>query len=140
MRAFIRYIYQQTDLYASALSNNVNHEKGRCVMQNRSLIAAMFFAGMCVTAGPVSAAEAPSAEYGKKLFDGLELGGPGGAASCSDCHFGGKRLEKVWSKPDLARTINSCLIGPMKGNAMPADSREMQSLILYVRSLVPRNK
>jgi hypothetical protein len=109
-------------------------------MRKMSLISAIFITGMLVAVGPAQAVEAPSAEYGKKLFEGIRLGGPGGAASCSDCHPGGKRLEKVWSNPDLARTINNCLVGPMKGNAIPVDSREMQSLILHVRSLIPQNK
>jgi hypothetical protein len=131
---------RQVELQASALPDNVNHEKGWCGMRNRNVIVAIFLAGMSLTVGQALAVEAPSAEYGKKLFEGVELGGPGGAASCSDCHLGGKRLEKVRSNPDLARTINNCLIGPMKGNAMPADSRELQSLILYLRSLIPKNK
>jgi len=87
-----------------------------------------------------SADASPSAAYGKQLFDGNTLGGPGGSGSCVTCHPGGKGLEKAWMNPDLERTINTCIAGPLKGKPLPVGSVELQSLRLYIESLKPAGR
>ena len=72
-------------------------------------------------------------ESGMALFSDPALGTSGKA--CSSCHPGGKGLENAFSRKDLARMVNVCISGPLKGKALQEDSVEMRSLILYLDSL-----
>lgn len=89
-------------------------------------------------AGNLPAAERPSAALGEKLFRDPTLGG--NAKSCNTCHPDGKGVEDAGTRPDLAQVINRCISGPLAGNKIPEDSTEMQSLILYIRSLEGRSQ
>lgn len=90
--------------------------------------------------GLQATAATPTADYGRQLFEGRTLAGPGGAGSCSSCHPGGKGLENGWRNPNLTGTINTCITGPLKGKALQPGSLEMQSLRLYIESLKPAVK
>ena len=100
----------------------------------RVIISAAVILGILI-AGNLQAAEKPSASLGKKLFNDPALGGSDNARSCSSCHPGGKGLEKAGNNPDLSAIINRCISGPLHGNTIAEDSPEMQSLILYIKSL-----
>jgi cytochrome c peroxidase len=105
-------------------------------MMNRGqLITVLVTAGMVAFSAPVMADEKPSTEYGKKLFNDKALGGPANTKSCNSCHPTGKGLEKAQNSPELAQTINRCITGLLKGKNLEGNSREMQSLILYIRTL-----
>lgn len=97
------------------------------------VLVAILFGALAV--GNLLATEQPSAAIGEKLFGDTTLGGPKNTRSCSTCHPGGKGLEDAGSNPDLASIINRCITGPLAGNRIDEDSTEMQSLILYIRSL-----
>lgn len=85
--------------------------------------------------GGAMAADTPSAALGKKMFGDPALGGSTNSTSCNSCHLSGKGLEHARKNPELAETINICITGQLKGNALPMDSMEMRSLVLYIRSL-----
>ncbi|TLU57336.1 MAG: cytochrome C [Chlorobium sp.] len=86
-------------------------------------------------AGGASAAEGPSPEKGRLLFNSFSLGGAATATSCASCHPSGAGLEKAWKNPNLEGQVNNCIAGPLKGSKLDVNSVEMQSLVLYIRSL-----
>jgi len=75
----------------------------------------------------------PTIENGKKLFNDTKLGTSG--KSCGSCHPNGKGMEKAGAKTNLAAMINTCITKPLQGKALDEKSLEMQSLVLYIRSL-----
>ena len=75
----------------------------------------------------------PSVEKGKALFNDVKLGTSG--KTCNTCHPGGKGLEQAGGKANLTETINACITTPLKGKALDVKSVEMQSLVLYIKSL-----
>lgn len=79
------------------------------------------------------AAESPSIDKGKALFNDPKLGTTG--KSCNSCHPDGKGTQKAADKADLDRIINACITHSIKGNALDPNSTEMQSMILYIKSL-----
>ncbi len=72
-------------------------------------------------------------EKGKKLFHDPGLGTTG--KSCNSCHPEGKGLEQAGSRTDLPEIINGCITIPLKGKAIDPKSAEMESLVLYIKSL-----
>jgi cytochrome c peroxidase len=119
-------------------STTINNNQERCDMMMKKMMvtAAILFAAMAGFGGYATAAETTSVEYGKKLFGDPSLGGPGSIQSCNTCHPSGKGLQNAWKNVKLSEKINNC-IGAMKGKALPMDSREMRSLVLYIQSLKP---
>ncbi|MEW6289753.1 MAG: cytochrome c peroxidase [Thermodesulfobacteriota bacterium] len=83
---------------------------------------------------PVQAEEA-SVDLGRTLFNDPGLGASKNDKSCNSCHENGKGLEKAGCKADLAAMINKCIIGPLEGEGISADTVAMQSLKLYIQSL-----
>jgi len=77
-----------------------------------------------------------SVQQGKALFSDPKLGTNG--KTCFTCHANGKGLEQAGAKSELADTINMCITNPLKGKALGTTSSEMQSLILYIKSLGER--
>ncbi|MHB8908293.1 MAG: cytochrome c peroxidase [Syntrophales bacterium] len=90
---------------------------------------------LVASAGYLMAAEGPSVELGKKLFNDRTLGGATGTVSCNTCHPGGKGLAKAGQNPDLAAKVNGCIAGALKGQKISPDSVEMKSLLLYIKTL-----
>lgn len=86
------------------------------------------------------AAESPSLEKGKQLFESKKLGTSG--KSCSTCHTDGQKLKGVKNSDDkeLAETVNRCISGPLKGKPLDQNSSDMKSLLLYLRSLAGTGK
>jgi len=79
--------------------------------------------------------EDASVEQGAKLFADPALGGSANPSKCTDCHPGGQMLEKAGAKENLAAMINMCIAGPLKGQELDEQSVEMESLLLYIKSL-----
>lgn len=74
-----------------------------------------------------------SIEKGKKIFNDPSLGTTG--KTCNSCHPEGKGLEKSGSRQDLTDIINGCITIPLKGKALDPKSVEMESMVLYIKSL-----
>jgi cytochrome c len=104
----------------------------------KAAIIAFLLLFAAVLAGNITFAAQSEAtiEKGKALFNDSKLGTSG--KSCNSCHPDGKGLEKSGSNPDLEATINGCITIPLKGKALDPKSVEMQSLVLYLKSLGSR--
>ncbi len=85
------------------------------------------------------AAEKPSIEKGRLLFNSQSLSGATSGKSCAECHPGGAGLENAWKNQNLAGQVNTCIAGPLKGLKLDENSIEMQSVIMYIRSLKPQH-
>jgi cytochrome c len=81
------------------------------------------------------AADLPSIERGKQLFDSTNLGTNG--KSCSTCHPDGSGMDKAASYVEsrLGKMVNQCIQKPLKGQALASDSPELKSLIMYIQAL-----
>ncbi len=93
------------------------------------LILAVF----CANGIAFAAQEGATIEKGEKLFRDPGLGTTG--KSCNSCHPEGKGLGQAGSRPDLPEIINGCITIPLKGKAIDPKSEEMESLVLYIKSL-----
>ncbi len=103
---------------------------------NVLLLAALFSAG-------TAAGEGASVEKGKMLFNSPELGTTG--SSCNTCHAGGRGLEytankKQWitegtAHDTLEGAVNYFITKALHGKPLDVKSTEMQSLVLYIKSL-----
>jgi len=84
-----------------------------------------------------SSIESPSIETGRTLFESPRLGTSG--KSCAGCHPQGKGLEDSGYLDDteMVKMINLCIRKPLKGEPLDPASTEMDSLVLYLRSLFP---
>ena len=90
-----------------------------------------------------AATEKASIEKGKALFNDTRLGTTG--SSCNTCHMNGRGLEaaaakKVWIRSDktyshLEDLVNGCITTGLHGKALDVQSVEMQSIVLYLKSL-----
>ncbi len=72
-------------------------------------------------------------EKGKKIFNDPSLGTTG--KSCNSCHPDGRGLEQSGTRRNLTDIINGCITTPLKGKALDPNSVEMESLVLYIKSL-----
>ena len=79
-----------------------------------------------------------SVDKGKALFSDKNLGTNG--KTCNDCHQNGKGMEKAGAKADLVATINKCVTQAIKGKALDEKSIEMQSMVLYIKSIGKQGK
>ncbi len=83
---------------------------------------------------------------GEKLFNSPDLGTNG--RKCSSCHRKGKGINgtkrvfriigRKFRNPEDA--INFCLKLALKGEPLEKDSKEMQDLVSYIRTLKPGKK
>lgn len=80
------------------------------------------------------AADGPSLERGKELFESTKLGTSG--KSCASCHPGGRKLEWAATYDDgkLSSTINMCIEKALKGKPLDPAGDDMQSFILYMKT------
>ena len=103
----------------------------------RRIRTVVFFAVAVILGAGIAfgAQQGASLEKGKALFNDPKLGTTG--KSCNDCHPGGKGAEKAAGKKDLEDIVNGCITQGLKGKALDVKSEEMQSLILYLKSLKP---
>lgn len=86
------------------------------------------------------AAEGPSFDRGKELFESVKLGTSG--KSCASCHPGGRKLEwaATFDEEKLKGIINECIKKPLKGKAIDPGSDDMKSLLMYVQSFAGPGK
>lgn len=98
----------------------------------RSLLTALFLLGLTLT---TQAQEGPSTELGKRLFESPDLGSNG--RSCSTCHPQAKGLEKIGRATDeeLRDTVNQCIQKTLDGPPLSPGTQELESIILYLRTL-----
>jgi len=99
---------------------------------------AVIVSGLVLWAAIVCAEHGPSLDRGKELFESPALGTNG--RSCVTCHPGGKKLDWVGTYDDarLSAIIATCIRKPLHGTPLPADSDDLKSLILYIRSFAGR--
>jgi cytochrome c peroxidase len=97
------------------------------------LTAMVVLMALVIPGGVALAAEGASLEKGKALFNDPGLGTNG--KSCNTCHPKGDNIRQAGAKKDLDRIINACITQSIKGKPLDPQSTEMQSLILYIRSL-----
>jgi cytochrome c peroxidase len=95
---------------------------------------------LAVTASLAIAVDTPSLEQGRELFNSVKLGTNG--KSCSTCHPDGRGLGDAggYDTARLGKIINQCIDKSLKGTALPLESPELQSLIMYVQSLAAMGK
>ena len=72
-------------------------------------------------------------DKGKALFNDSKLGTTG--KTCNSCHKDGNGLERSGELQDLEKIVNNCITTALKGKALKPESVEMQSLLLYLKSL-----
>jgi cytochrome c peroxidase len=108
--------------------------------RDHTKITGLILAASALLAYPVLAADAPSLERGKVLFNSIKLGTSG--KSCATCHQEGKGLEKAatYADGELGDIINQCIKKPLKGAPLEADSNDMESLIIYIKTFVAPGK
>jgi cytochrome c peroxidase len=93
-----------------------------------ALVLSIIFAGLAF-----GMKHEPTSDKGKALFSDPRLGTIG--RTCNDCHAAGKGLEKAGERQDLEQVVNSCITRALKGKALKPASVEMQSLVLYLKSM-----
>ncbi len=112
-------------------------------MEKKSgLLFLLLILGLFAVPG-ASSEEKPTIEKGKVIFNDPALGTTG--ASCNTCHVNGKGLENTVHKKEwftggklhttLEEAVNYCIIYALKGKPLDVKSAEMQSLVLYIKSL-----
>ncbi len=106
-------------------------------MKGVKILAGIVFASVLVIVTALAAQEV-SAARGKALFNDPKLGTTG--KSCNDCHPNGKGAEKMATKENAAieRIVNGCITQSIKGKALDTNSAEMQSMVLYIKSLAEK--
>ena len=84
--------------------------------------------------------EQPSLERGKELFNSTTLGTNG--KSCASCHAEGKKLEKAtgYDEEKLEKVVNQCIVKTLQGRALAPGSRDLSSLVAYIKTLAPTAK
>ncbi len=102
-------------------------------MKSFKIIVPVFLTALLGTGIALAAQNEASVEKGKALFNDPKLGTTG--KSCNDCHPNGKGAEKAASKKDIEDIVNGCITHSIKGKPLDAKSVEMQSLVLYIKSL-----
>lgn len=90
---------------------------------------------LALTGGMATATEGPTVAMGEILFTSTTLGSNG--KSCSSCHPGGKGLAEIGAYDDatLREMINFCIRDALKGKMFALESQELDSMLLYLRTL-----
>jgi cytochrome c len=83
-----------------------------------------------------------SIERGKALFSDQDLGTNG--KTCVQCHGGGKSFDpeelKAATPKDIGTLSNHCLTLRMKSQKLPAESPDLQALVLYVKTFQQKGR
>ncbi len=95
-------------------------------------ISLVFVIAAALCAG-VSFAQGASVKKGKAMFSDPKLGTNG--KTCNECHPNGKSLEKSGMRNDLEDIVNGCITENLKGKALGMKSPEMQSMVMYIKSI-----
>jgi mono/diheme cytochrome c family protein len=93
---------------------------------------------LAVTAAAAVATEGPTVAMGQTLFESTTLGSNG--KSCASCHPAGKGLAEIdaYDDPMLKEMINFCIRDALKGKMFALESQELDSMLLYLRTLPPK--
>lgn len=85
---------------------------------------------------------------GKALFNDPKFAT--GSKACSECHPGGKGMEKAGGKKEfhimgkvqksLEEAVNACIVNANKGKAIDVKSKEMADMVAYIKSLKTEKK
>ena len=85
------------------------------------------------------------AANGRKLFNDPSFAGSTNSKSCNSCHKDGRNLEDAGTKTysslmgmrvqSLEEVVNICIEQPLKGKALPVDSKQMQDIVAYIKTL-----
>ena len=96
-----------------------------------------------ILAFAVGIADAGNVDKGKALFNDPSLGTNG--KSCATCHPGGGGVEKAGNKKtfnimgkkqeSLKDAVNFCIEMALKGKPLKKDSRKMEDIVSYIKSL-----
>lgn len=100
----------------------------------RTWLVALGFLAVTATTG--MAAERPSVERGKELFNSSTLGTNG--KSCAGCHAHTEWQGTMGAYDDgqLQLIINQCISKALGGMPLPLDSTDLVSLVMYLKSLI----
>ncbi len=105
---------------------------GECELKSMKILSlALVSLGMVF--GVAFAAHHTPEERGKTLFNDAYFAS--GSRACSDCHPGGKGLEKAGSRADLEAMVNNCIVKANGGTAIDPNSGEMKDIIAFIKSL-----
>jgi mono/diheme cytochrome c family protein len=90
---------------------------------------------LALMATAAAATEGPTAEMGQMLFESAALGSNG--KSCASCHPDGKGLDELgaYDDPMLKEMINFCIRDALAGRMFALESQELDSMLLYLRTL-----
>jgi mono/diheme cytochrome c family protein len=90
---------------------------------------------LALTAAAATATEGPTVAMGQTLFESTALGSNG--KSCASCHPAGKGLAEIaaFDDPMLKEMINFCIRDALKGKMFAPESQELDSMLLYLRTL-----
>jgi hypothetical protein len=123
----------QNDKCLPGISIKQNQQRG--FLMKKTLLLFVSAAVFVLMATLSLAAEKPSIELGQKLFNNPGLGASQNSISCNTCHLNGDGLQKAGKQPDLAATINKCIVGPLEGQGISEETVAMKSLKMYIKSL-----
>ena len=109
----------------------------------KNIISTIILIALGLTFSLAFAMSHEAAERGKALFEDPDFAG--GSRACSSCHPGGDGLLTIGtdtqfsimgkSQASLEEAINFCIVNANRGEAIAVDSKEMQDLVSYIRSL-----
>jgi len=109
----------------------------------RNVISAIIPIALSLTFAVAFATSHEAAERGKALFENPDFAG--GKKACSSCHPKGDGLLTAGTNAEfsimgknqksLEEAINFCIVNANKGKAIAADSKEMQDIVSYIKSL-----
>lgn len=93
---------------------------------------------LLMAGGAALATEGPTVAMGQALFESPALGSNG--KSCASCHPAGKGLDELgaFDDPMLKEMINFCIRDALEGKMFALESQELDSMLLYLRTLPPK--
>lgn len=106
---------------------------GRYRMKRLKTVLLIVLSALFLVSSAIAMQHEASVDKGKAMFNDPKLGTTG--KSCNTCHPDGKGLEKAGARTDLENMLNGCITKGIKGKALDMKSVEMQSLVLYVKSV-----
>jgi cytochrome c len=108
-------------------------------MIKQSFAICFFSLSLAFATGTSYAMEKPDLTMGQQLFSATKLGTNG--KSCASCHPEGKGLHELAAYDDdmLREMINFCIRDAQKGKMLPLDSQEIESMLIYLRTLPGQN-
>lgn len=129
---------KEAPLLVSLRYTVVNDKKGGLGMRTIVMSAVAVFIAWTMVSVVFAAKHEATADKGKVMFNDTKLGANG--KTCNDCHKDGAGLEKAGVKKGVETMVNTCITKALNGKALKKKSMEMQSLVLYIKSLGSEKK